>query len=91
MPAFLRKSRGKIRSQHKLSAEEKQKIILQVAKKNNGRVTPIDVAADSPVSIKEAEEILKEWSSNGYAEMKVSDSGMIIYQISFMDVDEKLN
>ncbi|HEO66322.1 MAG TPA: hypothetical protein ENI73_10715 [Spirochaetes bacterium] len=90
LPIILRKNRGKIKSQA-LSAEERQKIILQIAKKNMGRVTPIDVAAESPIAIKEVEKILKDWSSNGYAEMKVSDSGMIVYQISFMDVDEKLN
>ncbi|HEO66323.1 MAG TPA: TM2 domain-containing protein [Spirochaetes bacterium] len=73
-----------------LSPKEKDKIVLLIAKEYNGRLTPLEIAANSDLSIDESEEILKKWSSKGYADLKVSDSGTIYYEFSgFLSADER--
>jgi len=59
---------------------EQTKQILRVAQSNNGKVTPAIVTLNSSVSLEEAERILQELSSKGYATMTVTDSGHIEYE-----------
>lgn len=80
---------GKLKSKV-LTKKEKEKIILQTAKKYGGRITPVELAADTDLSINEAEDILKELSKKGYADLRVSDSGAILYEfLGFLTPDEK--
>ena len=70
----------KVKKPKKLSQKEKEKVILQLAKNNFGKITPIDVAMKSQLSIEESENILKEMASKGHAEVRVSDSGNLYYE-----------
>jgi TM2 domain-containing membrane protein YozV len=60
--------------------ESKEKIVIKLAYKLDGRVTVSDVVANSDLSLDEAEKTLKELASKGYAGMHVTDSGLIVYE-----------
>ena len=59
--------------------ESIEKYILRSAKKNRGYTTPSEVALESGVPIEEAQKSLDYLVSKGFAEMKVSKTGTIIY------------
>ena len=59
--------------------ESIEKHILRSAKKNKGYTTPSEVALESGVSIEEAQKSLDYLVSKGFAELKVSKTGAIIY------------
>ena len=75
----------------KLTQVEKEKIVLQIAKKYQGRVTPIEVATDSDLSIDESEELIKKLASRGYCEIKVTASGGIFYEFYGLLSEEEKN
>jgi hypothetical protein len=56
-----------------------EKQILKSAKNNQGYTTPSEVALESDVSIEEARQALDYLVSKGFAEMKVSKAGTIVY------------
>ncbi len=56
------------------------KEILRVAQANGGRITPAVVTLNSTLSLEEAERLLQELASKGYAAMNVTDSGRIEYE-----------
>ncbi len=59
--------------------ETLERVILKVAKKNNGIVTPSEVALDGGFDLDEAKRALEKLVSNGYAEIRVKKSGMYVY------------
>ena len=59
--------------------ESIEKQILRSAKGNRGYTTPSEVALESDVSIEEARQALDYLVSKGFAEMKVSKTGTIVY------------
>ena len=75
-----------------LSEKEKEKIVLLTAKKYGGRITPMEIAAESDLSIDEADGILKKISGKGYADIKVSNSGQIFYEFyGFLSDSDKMS
>jgi TM2 domain len=56
-----------------------EKQILRSAKNNQGYTTPSEVALESDVSIETARHALDYLVSKGFAEMKVSKTGTIVY------------
>ena len=74
-----------------LNQQQKEKIILNLAKRNNNLITTLDVAANSDLSVADADEILREWVKTGYADLKISESGKMIYQIAFFDDKDRNN
>ena len=56
------------------------KEILRVAQANGGTITPAVVTLNSSLSLEEAERLLQELTSKGYAAMNVTDSGRIEYE-----------
>jgi hypothetical protein len=62
-------------------ASTTEKIILQIARDKNGIVTPMDVAVESPISLDEAKKELDIFVTKGFADMEVSQSGMVVYRI----------
>ncbi len=56
-----------------------EKQILRSAKNNQGYTTPSEVALESDVSIEAARHALDYLVSKGFAEMKVSKTGTIVY------------
>jgi len=59
--------------------ESIERVILRSAKKNRGRTTPSEVALEGDVSIDEAKRDLDKLVSKGFAEMRVTKSGTIVY------------
>jgi len=59
--------------------ESIERVILRTAKKNKGRATASEVALEGDVTIEEAKRDLEKLASKGFAEMRVSKSGTIVY------------
>jgi TM2 domain-containing membrane protein YozV/predicted transcriptional regulator len=59
--------------------ESPEKIILKLAKKNSGQVTPGEVAIESDISVEDARKALDKLASDGMAEIRVRSSGVIVY------------
>ncbi|MBN1409806.1 MAG: hypothetical protein JW969_03110 [Spirochaetales bacterium] len=76
-------NRKKIRAElNQTEGASNEKVILTVAKGNHGIVTPTLVALHSDISIDQADKLLQDMAKKGYAEMKVRDSGKIVYEFS---------
>ena len=56
--------------------------ILKLARNFRGRLTPLELAANSSLSLEEADRALEDIVRRGYANMAVSDSGNIMYEFS---------
>lgn len=56
-----------------------EKIVLQIAKERRGIVTPALVVLHSDLQLAEAEKVLGDLASRGYAEMRLKDNGTIDY------------
>ena len=60
--------------------------ILQLARRFGGKLTPVELASNTQLSLEEADKALEEFVRKGYAEMTVTDVGSIIYEFSgFLD------
>ncbi len=59
--------------------ESIERVILRTAKKNKGRATASEVALEGDVTIEEAKRDLEKLASKGFAEMRVTKSGTIVY------------
>lgn len=53
--------------------------VLQAARAEHGRVTPVLVAARFAIPIEEAEKTLEQLASKGYASVDVNDEGRLVY------------
>lgn len=62
-----------------IKKETPEKVILRVAKKNNGIATPSLVALEGDISLDEAKALLEKLMNKGYAEMRVTKNGSIVY------------
>lgn len=54
--------------------------ILRLARNFHGRLTPLELAANSSLSLEEADNVLENIVRRGYANMEVSDTGAIVYE-----------
>ncbi|MFT5365158.1 MAG: hypothetical protein ACI8V2_000095 [Candidatus Latescibacterota bacterium] len=63
-------SRAYARDQHR---------ILRLAREKDGSLTVLEVATDIRMTVEKAEEILRELAARGHTEMRISESGMIVY------------
>lgn len=62
--------------------------ILKLARKFQGNLTPLELAANSSLSLDEADKALENIVRKGYANMKVTDEGTIIYEFpGFLQFD----
>jgi hypothetical protein len=60
--------------------EEKEHEIIRLAQRKKGRLTVTEVAGETSLDIVEAEKILREMAIRGYAGIKVTESGMVVYE-----------
>jgi hypothetical protein len=60
-------------------AENPEKTVLRVAKKNGGFVTPGEVALEGELSLDQARKLLEKLAATGSAEMRVRSSGVVVY------------
>lgn len=73
-----------------MTNQEKEKLILLTAKQYQGKITPMEIACETDLSIKDAEDILKKMTEKGYADVQVTQSGNLFYEFSgFLTEDEK--
>ena len=71
--------------------ESPERVILKIAKENNGIVTVSDVSLGAHLSIEEAKKVLEALVTKGFAELRVRKSGSLVYVIPDMvDKDEPL-
>jgi len=56
-----------------------QNRILRMARKKGGSLTVLEAATDLRFPVKKTEEILRELAISGHVEMRISDSGMVVY------------
>ena len=61
------------------SKETIERVILRTAKKNSGIATPAEVALEGNIPLDTAKKHLEKLVSEGFAEMRVSKSGTIVY------------
>lgn len=62
--------------------------ILKLARKFRGKLTPLELAANSSLSLDEADKALEELVKKGYANMTVTDEGNILYEFpGFLQFD----
>ena len=62
--------------------------ILKLARQYKGRLTPVELAVNSSLSLEDAEKVLEEIVRKGYANMTVADTGTIIYEFpGFLQFD----
>lgn len=59
-----------------------EKMVLQSAKDNAGVATPSLIALNTNLSLEEADKLLQDFVSKGYASMEVTDSGKVQYLFS---------
>jgi len=82
-------SDGEVRIVHE--KESVERIILRQAKANKGILTASEVALAANISIEEAKKDLDAMVSKGFAELRVRQSGSLVYTIpDLMDQDEPL-
>jgi TM2 domain-containing membrane protein YozV/predicted transcriptional regulator len=73
------------------SKESVEHVILKLAKENKGILTASEVALSANISLEEAKKTLTQMVSKGYAELRVRQSGSLVYTIpDLMDSDEPL-
>ena len=57
-----------------------EKTILNLARKLRGKLTPLELAANSSLSLDEANKSLENFVRKGYANMTVTDEGNILFE-----------
>ena len=62
------------------TVEDREKIVLQLAKTHRGTLTVVDVAANSALTLEQAKGTLDQLNIKGFNEMDVSDAGIIVYK-----------
>jgi len=71
--------------------ESVERVILKLAKQNKGILTASELALAANISVEDAKRDLDAMVSKGFAELRVRQSGVLVYTIpDFMDKDEAL-
>jgi hypothetical protein len=67
------------RSGDKKAHAKNQHRILRLAREKGGNLTVTEAAMDTRITVEKTEEILRELTISGHAEMRISDSGLVVY------------
>lgn len=67
------------RSADQRSYARDQYKILRLAREKDGSLTVLETATETRLTVEKAEEILRELAVRGHAEMRISDSGLVVY------------
>ena len=59
--------------------------ILRLAREKGGSLTVTEAAMDTRITVEKTEEILRELTISGHAEMRISDSGLVVYH--FLEIE----
>lgn len=63
----------------RLNNESVEQIILKTAKKNKGVVSPSEIALEAEIPLEKAKKNLENLAENGYADLRVTKSGVIVF------------
>ncbi|WP_226670874.1 hypothetical protein [Metabacillus litoralis] len=63
--------------------------ILKVAENRGGRLTPIELAMDTDLTLDEAKALLEKWALQGYVTIKVSEGGALIYDFTGITTEQE--
>ena len=70
--------------------ESMERVILKTAKRDGGIVSPGEVALQADVTIEDAKSYLEKLVKQGYAELRVKKTGMLVYVFpEFLTEDKK--
>ncbi|GAA0306580.1 hypothetical protein GGQ92_001821 [Gracilibacillus halotolerans] len=58
---------------------KKERMVLQLAEDRGGRLTLTELAMETPLTLEEAKDLLDEWAIKGYATIKISEKGTLVY------------
>ena len=67
------------RSGDKKAHAKNQHRILRLAREKGGSLTVTEAAMGTRITVEKTEEILRELTISGHAEMRISDSGLVVY------------
>lgn len=71
--------------------EKKEREILRIAARKGGRITPVEVAANSEYSLEDAKLSLDDMCKKGFAEIELTESGELVYLVrGIISDDQKL-
>lgn len=73
------------RSGDKKAHAKNQHRILRLAREKGGSLTVTEAAMDTRITVEKTEEILRELTISGHAEMRISDSGLVVYH--FLEIE----
>lgn len=73
------------RSGDKKAHAKNQHRILRLARDKGGSLTVTEAAMDTRITVEKTEEILRELTISGHAEMRISDSGLVVYH--FLEIE----
>jgi ribosomal protein S25 len=70
--------------------ETLEHILLRIAKRENGIITPSELALESDIPLEKAQSFLEQASKKGIVDMRVKKSGLIVYVVpDFFPEDRK--
>lgn len=75
-----RKNKKELKEPKTISKTSMEKEILQLARSNNGRVTVLQAASDTSMSIDEAKDTLDNLVKHSHAQLQIEDSGLLVYE-----------
>ena len=76
-----------------IKGESLERVILKTAKKNNGITSASEVALEGDISLETAKKSLEKLARDGFADIRVTKSGAIVYLFSELagpDIHEEL-
>jgi hypothetical protein len=65
-----------------------ERVILKIAKKNSGLATPPEVALEGNIALDAAKKHLEQLVSRGFAEVRVSKTGILVYVFPDFTTDD---
>lgn len=91
---YYRNHSGKPLSPGPSSTQSKESEIFKLAYKMKGKITVSDIVLETGLTIKEAEERIKELTDGTHVRMEVTENGIVIYEFPeiiarFEDRDNK--
>jgi len=70
--------------------EQKERLVLKFITEKKGRVTPVEIAAETTLLIDEVKKILDTLCDNGMGQLTVTENGGIVYEFEeFVSPEEK--
>lgn len=76
------------RTAPRIDARQAEREILRAARAHEGRVTATEVAAETPVPLAQATEMLEELSRRGLCRMSVAQAGILVFEFPELEPPE---